>query len=56
MKESELKALVSLLDDDDVQVISHVEEKIISLGEEIIPFLETAWEQSLDPQVQSRLE
>ena len=56
MEESELKALVSLLDDDDTQVVSHVEEKIISLGEDIIPFLETAWEQSLDPLVQSRIE
>ena len=56
MEESELKALVSLLDDNDTQVVSHVEEKIISLGEDIIPFLETAWEQSLDPLVQSRIE
>ncbi|MEJ2005952.1 MAG: transglutaminase-like domain-containing protein, partial [Cyclobacteriaceae bacterium] len=56
MKESELKALVSLLDDEDNQVISHVEEKIISLGEEVIPFLESAWEESLDPNMQVRIE
>ncbi|MBL6446461.1 transglutaminase family protein [Fulvivirga sp. 29W222] len=56
MEESELKALVSLLDDEDAQIISHVEEKIISLGEEIIPFLETEWESNLNPLVQSRIE
>ncbi len=56
MKESELKALVSLLDDEDDQVKSHVEEKIISLGEEVIPFLESAWEESLDPTLQVRIE
>lgn len=56
MQENELKALVSLLDDEDAQIISHVEEKIISLGEEIIPFLETEWESNLNPLVQSRIE
>ena len=56
MTKSELKALVSLLDDEDDQVISHVEEKIISLGEEVIPFLESAWEESLDPTLQVRIE
>jgi hypothetical protein len=35
-----IKSLVSLLDDDDGQIVSHVEEKILSLGTTIIPFLE----------------
>lgn len=56
MKESELKALISLLDDDDREVISHVEDKITSLGEEIIPFLEHEWESNLNPVVQTRIE
>ena len=56
MKDSELKALVSLLDDEDGGIISHVEEKIKSLGQEIIPFLETEWESNLNPLVQSRIE
>ena len=56
MEEKELKALVSLLDDEDAQIISHVEEKIISLGEEIIPFLESEWESNLNPLVQNRIE
>jgi regulator of sirC expression with transglutaminase-like and TPR domain len=56
MTEVELKALVSLLDDDDKQISSHVEEKILSLGKEAIPFLEHEWESSLNPAVQSRIE
>jgi len=56
MQESELKALVSLLDDEDKQVSSHVEEKILSLGKEAIPFLEHEWESNLNPAVQARIE
>lgn len=56
MQESELKALVSLLDDDDNEVSSHVEEQIISLGSEVIPFLEEQWEQSFNPTIQRRIE
>jgi len=56
MKETELKALVSLLDDDDQQVVSHVEGKILSIGKEVIPFLESEWESNLNPTVQSRIE
>lgn len=56
MEEKELKALVSLLDDDDQQVISHVEGKILSIGKEVIPFLEHEWESNLNPKVQNRIE
>lgn len=56
MKETELKALVSLLDDEDVQIVSHVEEKILSLGTTIIPFLEEEWESNFNPTVQRRIE
>jgi regulator of sirC expression with transglutaminase-like and TPR domain len=56
MTESELKALVSLLDDDDKQIAAHVEEKILSLGKEAIPFLEKEWESNLNPAVQTRIE
>lgn len=56
MKESELKALVSLLDDDDDQIIHHVEQQIRALGKTIIPFLEQEWENSLSPTVQRRIE
>src|SRR5690348_12185695 len=56
MEEKELKALVSLLDDDDEQVVSHVEGKIPSIGKAVIPFLEHEWESNLNPSVQSRIE
>ncbi|HWA32549.1 MAG TPA: transglutaminase-like domain-containing protein [Cyclobacteriaceae bacterium] len=56
MQETEIKALISLLDDDDKQVVSHVEEKIISLGKDVIPYLEKEWETSFSPALQSRIE
>ena len=56
MDEKELKALVSLLDDEDNNIISHVEQKIKSLGHQIIPYLEHECENNLDPEVQKRLE
>jgi len=56
LENKELEALVSLLDDEDTNIVNHVEEKIISLGEPIIPFLERAWEKSMDPTVQERIE
>jgi regulator of sirC expression with transglutaminase-like and TPR domain len=56
VEEKELKALVSLLDDDDKQVVNHVEEKILSLGTTIIPHLEREWETTFNPTVQKRIE
>ena len=56
MKESELKALVHLLDDDDSEVLSHIERQIIELGEAIIPYLESEWEENFNPVVQKRIE
>ena len=56
MDKKEIRALVSLLDDDDHAIVAQVEEKIISLGNEIIPFLETEWENSFNPIIQRKLE
>jgi len=56
MEEKELKALVSLLDDEDTQIASHIEEKILSLGTSVIPFLEQEWETNFSPLVQKRIE
>lgn len=56
MNEKELKALVSLLEDDDFEVIKHVEDKIISIGSDVIPFLEKEWEGSFNPSVQRKIE
>lgn len=53
---AELNALVSLLDDSDQEVRTHVRDKIISLGNDIIPFLEETWESSFDPDHQREIE
>lgn len=56
INENELKALVSLLDDTDQEVKEHVRERIISLGNQIIPFLEQSWENSFNPDIQKEIE
>nr|WKN39916.1 transglutaminase-like domain-containing protein [Tunicatimonas sp. TK19036] len=56
MNDRELKALVALLDDDDLEVLTHVEERLISYGNPIIPFLEQEWEKNFNPDVQRRIE
>lgn len=56
MEPKEFKALVSLLDDEDEQIVSHVQEKILSLGTSVIPFLEQEWEANFNSQVQRRIE
>ncbi|MEL6589115.1 MAG: transglutaminase-like domain-containing protein [Bacteroidota bacterium] len=56
MKETELKALISLLDDEDPSVKTHVEQQLLELGELVLPQLERAWESSEDELLQSRIE
>jgi regulator of sirC expression with transglutaminase-like and TPR domain len=56
MESNEFKALVSLLDDDDEQIVSHVQEKILSLGTSIIPNLEQEWETNFNSQIQRKIE
>ena len=56
MTDKELKALVSLLDDQDDQIVNQIVDKIRSLGKEIIPFLENEWETNFNPSVQRRIE
>lgn len=56
MKNSEIKALVSLLEDEDQSVVAEIEEKIMSIGTGIIPFLEEEWERNFNPIIQERIE
>lgn len=57
MENKELVALVSLLEDDDQEIIDHVEEKLLSLGTDVIPVLEKEWmNNSLNPNVRNRIE
>jgi regulator of sirC expression with transglutaminase-like and TPR domain len=53
---NELNALVTLLDDTDHEVRTHVRDRIISLGNDIIPFLEKKWESSFNPSIQKEIE
>lgn len=53
---AELNALVSLLDDSDREVRMHVRDRIISMGNDIIPFLEKKWENSFNPDIQKEIE
>ena len=56
LSDKEFKALITLLDDNDNEVFAHVSDKIISLGVEGIPLLESAWETSENQIIQNRLE
>lgn len=56
LTEKELHALVSLLDDTDKEVKNHVRDRIISLGSDVIPFLEKKWEDSFNPEIQKEIE
>ena len=54
--DKEFRALITLLDDNDKEIFSHVSDKLFSLGVEGIPMLESAWETTDNQLVQSRLE
>ena len=56
MDNREIESLIKLLDDPDSEISKHVEEKLISYGNDIITFLENAWEQSFDAVLQERIE
>ena len=56
MNKKEIKALISLLDDPDEMVFKQISVKFLSLGEEVIPVLEDAWEASFDTLIQNRIE
>ncbi|WDF68039.1 transglutaminase-like domain-containing protein [Sphingobacterium oryzagri] len=56
MKEQELKALISLLDDPDAEIYQALEDKLITCGPEVIPLLEASWEASFDVLLQGRVE
>ena len=56
MDKKQIHALVSLLDDPDEQVFSQIQNKLLQLGEDVIPVLESAWENSFDSVLQQRIE
>ena len=56
MNKKEVFALISLLDDPDESVFKQVSMKFLSLGQNVIPVLEDAWEHSFDTLIQNRIE
>ncbi|TND08105.1 MAG: hypothetical protein FD123_2659 [Bacteroidetes bacterium] len=56
MDKSELHALISLLDDPDEEVFKQICVKLMSMGADVIPALESAWENSFDSVIQNRIE
>ncbi|MDF3077318.1 MAG: hypothetical protein K0S09_1207 [Sphingobacteriaceae bacterium] len=56
LNDKEIESLIKLLDDPDQEISEHVENKLLSYGNEVIYFLESAWEQSFDAILQERIE
>jgi len=56
MEDREIRALVSLIADEDQEVLDHVKAQIRAMGDRAIPFLETEWEHNIHPRVQKRIE
>ena len=44
MSETEIQALITLIDDPDEGVYTQVRDRIVSLGDHVVPVLERAWE------------
>lgn len=53
---NELRALISLLDEPDNMVYKEICNKIMTFGRPALPLLENAWESTLDPFIQKRIE
>jgi regulator of sirC expression with transglutaminase-like and TPR domain len=56
LNDKEIKSLIKLLDDPDEEIAEHVENKLLSYGNEVVGYLESAWEQSFDAILQERIE
>ena len=57
MKENkEISALLHLIDDPDEYVYNTVSDRIISFGKDIIPNLESLWENTINEELQERIE
>jgi regulator of sirC expression with transglutaminase-like and TPR domain len=56
LNDNEVKSLVALLDDDDEEVLQHVESKLLDLGLAVVPMLESEWGQLQSSEHQQRVE
>ena len=55
-KNSELNALISLLDEPDTLIFTKIRDRLFSYGADAIPALENAWGHSFDGIIQKRIE
>ncbi|MFM7903059.1 MAG: hypothetical protein ACKPAD_13890, partial [Bacteroidota bacterium] len=53
---SNVRAMISLLDDPDQDIFKQISSELISLGNDVVPMLEEAWETSFNPVLQERIE
>jgi regulator of sirC expression with transglutaminase-like and TPR domain len=53
---NEISALLTLIDDPDDEVFGAVSDKIVEYGRSIIPNLENLWENTVDEEIQQRIE
>lgn len=56
LSDSEIRSLVALLDDEDEEILNHVQSKLLSLGTAVIPALEQEWGNLKDSVQQQRVE
>jgi regulator of sirC expression with transglutaminase-like and TPR domain len=56
INEKEIASLITLLDDPDPQIFEQIEDRLLSYGNEVINYLESAWEKSFDALLQERIE
>ena len=56
MNYKELNALISLLEDPDKEIFDSVKSRLVELGIEVLPELESAWESNYDSLIQERTE
>nr|MBC7612048.1 hypothetical protein [Pseudopedobacter sp.] len=56
INEKEIASLIVLLDDPDPQIFEQIEDRLLSYGNEVINYLEAAWEKSFDALLQERIE
>lgn len=55
-RNTELDALISLLDEPDADMYNKVRDKIFTYGITAVPILENAWDHSMDETIQKRIE
>ncbi len=56
MSDKEVLSLIALLDDDDPEIVEHVEAKLLSLGSGIVSMLENEWDSLNSPEHQQKVE